>query len=165
VPVAQYSAIGTLNIPLYDGGQSYASIRQAKEQYGQARLQADLQREAVRAAVVSAWGMLTSSRSNIRSFQAQVRANEVALDGVRQEAKLGQRTTLDVLNAQQTLLNSRVNLVSAQRDLVVNSYNVMAAMGRLSAEALGLNVDAYDPAAHFDQVKDLNFGVRTPDGR
>ncbi len=163
--ITQFSAIGSLNVPLYDGGQTFASIRQAKEQYGQARLQVDLQREAVRATVVSAWGVLASSRSNIRSFQAQVRANEVALDGVRQEAKLGQRTTLDVLNAQQTLLNSRVSLVSAQRDLVVNSYNLVAAMGRLSAATLGLNVDAYDPALHFDQVKDQIWGVRIPDGR
>ena len=161
----QYSAIGSLNVPLYDGGLSYATIRQAKEQLSQARLQADLQRENIRAAVVSAWAGLRSSRANIRSYQAQIRANEVALAGVREEAKLGQRTTLDVLNAQQTLLNSRVSLVGAQRDQVVQSYGLLAAMGKLSAAELGLKVQAYDPSVHFNQVADKKWGLRTPDGQ
>ena len=108
---------------------------------------------------------LRSSRANIRSYQSQIRANEVALAGVREEAKLGQRTTLDVLNAQQALLNSRTSLVSAQRDQVVNSYALLAATGVLSAARLGLAVTTYDPTVHFDQVKDKVWGLRTPDGR
>ena len=93
-----------------------------------------------------------------------MRANEIALAGVREEAKVGQRTTLDVLTAQQALLNSRVNLVTAQRNQVVTSYTLLAAIGNLSAVTLGLRVAAYDPAAHFDQVKGKWFGTRTPDG-
>ncbi len=159
------SAIGNLTIPIYDGGLSYASIRQAKEQLGQSRMQADLARETVRAAVVSAWGAYQNSKLVIQSFNAQVRANEIALNGIREEARVGQRTTLDVLNAQQTLLNSRVNLVTAQRDQVVNSYALLLALGKMSAANLGLKVDTYDPSIHYDQVKGKIWGLRTPDGR
>jgi outer membrane protein len=94
-----------------------------------------------------------------------VKAAEIALEGVREEAKVGQRTTLDILNAQQTLLNARVSLVSAQRDRVVASYLTLAAVGSLSADNINLDVQQYDPTVHFDQVKDKWFGLRTPDGR
>ncbi len=161
----QAAAIGTISVPIYDGGVTYANVRQAKEQLGQARLQADLQRETVRSTVVSAWGAYQNTKASIQSFQASVKANEVALAGIREEAKVGQRTTLDVLNAQQTLLNSRTSLVTAQRDQVVNSYALSAAVGQLTAARLGLGVEQYDPTVHFDQVKDKVFGVRTPDGR
>jgi outer membrane protein len=156
---------GQLSVPIYEGGVNYASVRQAKEALGQARLQADLQRDMVRAAVVSAWGQLESARAVIQSSKAAVKAAEIALDGVRQEAEVGQRTTFDILFQQQVLLNARVNLVTAQRDRVVASYVVMAAIGRLSAGNLRLAVTVYDPTIHFDQVKDKWFGVRTPEGR
>jgi outer membrane protein len=159
------SVVGSLSVPIYEGGAVYAGIRQAKELLGQARLQADLQREQIRAQVVSSWGIWLNSRSVIDAAQAQVRAAEIALNGVREEAKVGQRTTLDVLNAQQLLLNARVQLVTAQRDRVVGSYAVLAAIGRLSASRLGLGVVAYDPTVHYDQVKGKWIGTRTPDGR
>ncbi|MCC2097739.1 MAG: TolC family outer membrane protein [Hyphomicrobiales bacterium] len=161
----QSSIIASLNVPLYSGGLNYANIRQAKEQYGQARLQVDVQRAAVRAAVVSAWGVWQASQQVIRARQVGVRAAEVALNGVREEAKVGQRTTLDVLNAQQALLNARVQLVTAQRDRVVASYSLLAAVGKLSARNLRLKVRHYNPVTHFDQVKNKLWGVRTPDGR
>ncbi|MCX8254876.1 MAG: TolC family outer membrane protein [Beijerinckiaceae bacterium] len=161
----QATALAQLNVPLYQGGQEYATIRQAKELLAQARLQADLQRDQIRANVVSAWGQLESSKAVIRSSEAAVKSSEIALDGVREEAKVGQRTTLDVLMAQQTLLQSRVSLVTAQRDRVVASYAVDAATGRLTAANLGLAVIEYDPTIHFDQVKDRWIGLRTPDGR
>jgi outer membrane protein len=154
-----------ISIPIYDGGTTYASTRQAKEQLGQQELQTDLQRDKVRAAVVSAWGVNENSVSIIRSAKAQVAAAEIALAGIREEAKVGQRTTFDVLTAQQTLLNARVQLVSAQHDQVVASYAVMSAVGRLSTANLGLAATQYDPKVHFDQVKDKWFGLRTPDGR
>jgi len=161
----QATVLGQFSVPLYQGGEEYATIRQAKEQLAQARLQADLQRDEIRANTVSAWGQLEASKAVIRSSEAAVKSSEIALDGVREEAKVGQRTTLDVLMAQQTLLQSRVSLVSAQRDRVVASYTVDAATGRLSAPNLGLNVIEYDPTVHFDQVKDKWAGLRTPDGR
>jgi len=159
------SVVGQLTIPIYQGGGEYASTRQAKELLGQQELQADLQRNKVRAAVVSAWGANESSVGVIRSAKAQVAAAEVALAGVREEAKVGQRTTLDVLNAQQTLLNARVQLVTAQHDQVVNSYGLISAIGRLSTARLGLATAQYDPRVHFNQVKDKWIGLRTPDGR
>jgi outer membrane protein len=84
---------------------------------------------------------------------------------VREEARVGQRTTLDVLNAQQELVNARVSLVTAQRDRVVASYALLAAAGRLSPQALKLDVPIYDPSVHYHQVRDTWFGLRTPDGK
>jgi outer membrane protein len=159
------SVVAQVNVPIYTGGEVYARARQSKELLGQARLQADLQRDAVRAAVVSSWGQLETARAVIQSSQAAVKAAEIALNGIREEAKVGQRTTFDVLTAQQTLLNARVALVTAQRDRVVASYVVMASIGKLTAANLNLNVVQYDPTIHFDQVKDKWIGLRTPDGR
>ena len=159
------SVSAQLNIPLYQGGAEYASVRQAKELLGQARLNADLQRDSVRASVVSSYGLLDTARASIVSGQAAVKAAETALAGVREEAKVGQRTTLDVLNAQQALLNARVNLVSAQRDRAVASFAALGSIGRLSARALDLDVALYDPNVHYEQVKDSWIGLETPDGR
>jgi outer membrane protein len=159
------TAVAQLTIPIYQGGAEYASTRQAKEQLSQTELQADQQRDAVRAAVVSAWWLFSVSPAVIKSSKAQVDAAAVALAGVREEAKVGQRTTLDVLNAQQTLLNARVQLVSAEHDQVVASYSLLSAIGRLSTVNLGVTVAQYDPRVHFDQVKDKWFGLRTPDGK
>jgi outer membrane protein len=89
----------------------------------------------------------------------------VALKGVRMEARVGVRTTLDVLIAQQTLVNARVNLVTAQRDRVVGSYNLLSAVGRLLPQTLGLPTSIYDPTVHYQQVRDAWGGVRTPDGQ
>ncbi|MDB5648532.1 MAG: bepC [Hyphomicrobiales bacterium] len=163
--VLSASVVGSLSVPIYEGGVVYSAVRQSKELLGQARLQADLQREQTRALVVSSWGVWQNSRAVIEAAQSQVRAAEIALNGVREEAKVGQRTTLDVLNAQQFLLNARVLLVTAQRDRVVASYVVLASIGRLSASTLGLSVVAYDPTIHYDQVKGKWIGTSTPDGR
>lgn len=163
--IVNASLVGQLTIPIYEGGEVYARVRQAKETLGQARLQADLQRDIIRAGVVSSWGQLEAARAVIQSSRAAVKAAEIALDGVREEAKVGQRTTFDVLQQQQILLNARVTLVTAQRDRVVASYAVMASIGRLAAANLNLNVIEYDPTIHFDQVKDKWIGIRTPDGR
>jgi len=84
---------------------------------------------------------------------------------VREEARVGQRTTFDVLTAQQTLVNARVSLVSAQRDRVVASYTLLSAVGRLTPPVLGLNVPIYSSIVHYEQVRDSWAGVRTPDGR
>ena len=159
------SVVASLNIPIYEGGAVYALVRQSKEQMGQARLQADLAREQVRAQVVTAWGVWQNVGPLIESAQARVRAEEIALNGVREEARVGQRTTLDVLNSQQALLNARVNLVIAQRERVVGSYSLMSSVGDLNAFRLGLAVQHYDPTIHFDQVKGKWIGTRTPDGR
>jgi outer membrane protein len=155
--------VGQVSVPLYQGGGEYAGIRQAKEQLGQARIHADVQRFAVRAAVVQAYSQFTTAKASIAFTNVAVRAAEAALRGVRDEASVGQRTTYDVLKAQQDLLNARVNLVTAQRDEVVGSYAVLAAIGRLSLETLDLAARAYDPNIHYEQVKGKWIGVSTPE--
>ncbi len=126
------SVVGRLTVPIYEGGAVYSRTRQAKETADQRRIEVETQRDTVRAAVISAWGGLEAAKAQIEAAQAQVSAAETALNGVREEAKVGQRTTIDVLNAQQTLLNARSALVTAQRDRVVASYSVVSAIGRLS---------------------------------
>jgi len=125
----------------------------------------DTARDQVRQTIVQSWGQLEAAKSNIEATQAQVQAAEIALNGVREEARVGQRTTLDVLNAQQELVNARVALVSAQRDRVVASYTLLSSVGRLSPQTLGLRVPTYDAQVHYHQVRDAWAGVRTPDGR
>jgi outer membrane protein len=159
------SVVGTLTIPIYEGGLVYSRTRQAKETAGQRRIEVDSQRDLVRAAVVSAWGAYEAAKAQITSAQAQVQAAETALAGVREEAKVGQRTTLDVLNAQQELVAARSTLVTAQRDRVVASYATLSAIGRLSAQTLKLRTDIYDARKHYEQVKGLAWGTQTPDGR
>ena len=161
----QASVLGTLSIPIYQGGAEYSLIRQAKETLGQRRLDLDVARDQVRQTTVQAWGQLDAAKSNVDSTQAQVQAAEIALNGVREEARVGQRTTLDVLNAQQELVNARVSLVGAQRDRVVASYTLLASVGRLAPEVLGLRVPVYQPQIHYEQVRDNWVGLRNPDGR
>jgi outer membrane protein len=159
------SVIGQLSIPVYQGGAEYALIRQSKETLAQQRLNLETTRDQTRASVVQAWGQLLAGKAQVASAQSQVTASEIALNGVREEAKAGQRTTLDVLNAQQALVNARVALVTAQHDRVVASYAVLNAVGRLSPLVLNLSTTIYDPSVHYHQVRDSWAGVRTPDGR
>jgi outer membrane protein len=159
------SVLGTITVPVYQGGSEYSAIRQSKETLGQQRLNLDVNRDQVRETVVASWGQLDASKAQIEATTAQVNASEIALNGVREEARVGQRTTLDVLNAQQELVNARVALVTAQHDRVVASYTLLASVGGLSMTHLGLNVTIYDPEVHYQQIRDAWIGVRTPDGR
>ena len=159
------SVIGTLSVPIYQGGAEYSAIRQAKETLGQKRLDFDTARDQVRQGVAQSWGQLDAAKANIEATTAQVQSAEIALNGVREEARVGQRTTFDVLTAQQTLVNARVALVTAQRDRVVASYTLLASVGRLTPTVLGLQVPVYRPAVHYEQIRDSWAGVRTPDGR
>ncbi len=159
------AVVGTVSVPIYEGGEVYARVRQSKETLGQRRIEADQARDTVRQNVVSAWGVLEATKERITASQAQIQAAEVALNGVREEAKVGQRTTLDVLNAQQELLTARVSLITAQRDRVVASYGLLAATGRLSAANLRLATVDYQPRVHYEQVRDKWIGLRTPDGQ
>jgi outer membrane protein len=159
------SAIAQVTVPVYQGGAEYSLIRQSKETLAQQRLFLEQTRDATRANVVTAWGQLVAGKAQVTSAQSQVTASEIALNGVREEAKAGQRTTLDVLNAQQALVNARVALVTAQHDRVVASYSVLNAVGRLSPQVLNLPTETYDPSVHYHQVRDSWIGVRTPDGR
>jgi outer membrane protein len=151
--------------PIYQGGAEYAAVRQAKEVLGQTRIQMDVTRDQVRAQVVQFWAQLEAARSGIAAAQTQVNAQQIALKGVTDEYKVGQRTILDVLNAQANLIQAQSTLVNAQRDRVVASYAVLGAIGRLDLNSLGLQVATYDPEEHYRQVRDSWGGLRTPDGR
>jgi outer membrane protein len=159
------SGLAQLNIPVYQGGTEYATIRQAKETLQQRRVDLDTARDQAQQTLVQTWGQLEAAKAQVQATQTQVNSAEIALNGVREEARVGQRTTLDVLNAQQELVNARVALVTAQRDRVVASYALLAAAGGLSAAVLALPVQIYDPTVHYHQVRDTWVGVRTPDGK
>ncbi|TVR12064.1 MAG: channel protein TolC [Salinarimonadaceae bacterium] len=159
------SVVAQLTIPLYQGGEVSARVRQAKETATQARFLVEQRRDEVRAAAIISWGSLEAAKAQIMAAQAQVEAAETALTGVREEARVGQRTTLDVLNAQQELLNARVNLITAQRDRIVAAFSVVQAMGRLTPSRLRLPTTEYDPREHYDQVRGLIWGTSTPSGQ
>lgn len=139
-------------IPLYQGGAEHSRIRKARQAHSRDRLLlVEAQRQA-RADVVIAWEALDAARQTILSAEQQVKANEVAFDGVTEEAKVGARTTLDVLDAEQELLDARVSLVRAKRDQYVAGFNLLAALGGATAEALNLDVDRYDPEIYKDKA-------------
>ena len=154
-----------LTVPIYQGSSEYSVIRQNKEGVGEQRLNLDQVRDQVRANVIQYWGQLEATKAQTEAAERQVKYSESALNGVRNEAQVGQRTTLDVLNALQALLNARVSLINAQHDRVIASYSLLSGVGRLSPAVLGLPVQVYDPRVHYLQVRDAWFGVRTPDGR
>jgi outer membrane protein len=155
----------TLTVPIYQGGRASATVRRSKESLGQARIDADVNRDRVRQAVAAAWAQYTASQEAVAANRQLVEAARLALNGVIEERNVGQRTTLDVLNAQADVTDAQINLASAERDVVVASYAILSAIGRLSASQLGLQVAIHRPEEHYNAVKDKWFGLRTPDGR
>lgn len=141
---------GVLNVPIYQGGADQAEVRQAKEYRSQAEMNIVASDRSVRQAVQSAWETFVSAQATIKSNEEQVKADTIAFEGVRREQQVGGRTTLDVLNAQQELLNSQLAVVIAQRNTVVAAYQLLAAAGKLTAQNLGLKVTLYDPIEHYD---------------
>lgn len=149
-----------VSIPLYQQGAEYASIRSARESLAQSRLNLEDARRTIRSQVNQSWQQLATARAQILARGDQVRASEVALRGFRQEQEVGARTLLEVLNAEQDLLNARVQLVTSRRDEVVASYALLAAMGRLTAPTLELPVPIYDPTANYDRNAERWFGTK-----
>jgi outer membrane protein len=144
------SVLGLLNVPIYQGGADHAAIRQAKELHDQEQQNFEVANRQVQDAATSAWEQFRSARATIDSNRATEAADEIALKGVSKEQQVGGRTILDVLNAQQELLNAQVAVVSAERDTIVAAYQVLSASGALTAKALGLKVKLYDPVEHYD---------------
>jgi outer membrane protein len=153
---------GRVTVPLYQGGGVAAAVRQAKETNNQQKRLVEDARLTVHEDVVSNWGVLQSTVAEIKSAKDAVAANRVALEGVTEEAKVGQRTTLDVLNAQLELLTSQIGLVTAERDRIAAEYSLCAAVGRLDAQSMGLSVAYYDPIEHYDIVKNKWIGLTPP---
>lgn len=150
---------GRVTVPLYQAGEVSARIRQSKHVYHQRQDELQDARNKVRSAVVSAWSQLQAVRAQLKSDQTQVGATQTALTGVKEEERVGQRTVLDVLDAQQELLNSQVSLETTRRDLVVASFNLLSSVGRLTVQDLGLSVENYDPEAHYVEVRRKWFGT------
>ncbi len=154
--------LAVLSLPIYTGGLADSQVRQAKEQVGAARLQVEVaQRQAIQDAA-TAWDTLASARAQALSFSDQIKANQVALEGVQQEALAGLRTVLDVLNAQQALLTSQVSLVQSKHDGIQAAYNLLNAAGRLTARDRQLPVEYYDPTNHYNETRGKWRGLGDP---
>jgi outer membrane protein len=161
----QASIVGQIDVPIYDGGTAASQTRQAKELASQSRLVLEQVRNQTRTAVASAWVTNEGTKVALTAAESEVRAADVALQGVRREAQGGQRTTIDVLNSQQDLTNARSRLIQAQHDRVIASYTLLSAVGRLDVHALNLNTPDYLPEIHYHQVRDAWHGARTPSGQ
>lgn len=153
------SITAQVTVPIYQAGLPEALVREAKQTANQARLQIEEARRQVVESAISSWQSLQTARASIQSYSAQIKAAQIALDGVRQEAQVGSRTVLDVLNQEQELLNGRVNLVRAQRDEMVAAFNVIAATGQLTAQQLNLPVEYYDPQANYEKTRGKWIGT------
>ncbi|MEM0908608.1 MAG: TolC family outer membrane protein [Pseudomonadota bacterium] len=154
-----------LSVPIYQGGRVSAEVRQAKEQLGSARIQVDVTRDSIRQFTVASWARNQAALRSIQTSRTGVFAAQLALQGVIEEQRVGQRTTLDVLDAQRELIDAQLTLVFSERDRDVTTYTLLSAIGNLNAERLGLNVAIYRPEEHTDAIRDKWFGLRTPDGR
>src|SRR5438445_4775108 len=161
----QASVTTQLTQPIYDGGMAASQTRQAKEIAAQSRQVLDQFRNQSRTAAVGAWVANEGAKIAVTASEAEVRAATVALQGVQREAAGGQRTTVDVLNAQQDLILAKARLIGALRDRVIASYTLLSAIGRLDVKNLGLNTPDYLPEAHYHQVRDAWHGLRTPSGQ
>ena len=151
--------LGTVTVPLYQGGSEYATVRQAKQTAQQARRQVDVQRRSAAQLAISNWQNLVSFAASIDSDRTAIQSNIIALDGVERQAIVGTSTTLEVLQQQQTLLSAQVALVQSLSSLVLTSYGVAAAIGRLTARDLALHVPLYDETAYYNAVRDRLWGL------
>lgn len=159
VTTKSFSVTAQVTMPLYEAGSVYSQTRQAIEKVGQAKgLTDDAQRQAVQGAI-QAWETLQASRAAVASFDAAVRADTTALEGLRQEQLAGARTITDVLNAERDLFSDRTALVRAQHDLALAEYNIAQQIGVLTALDLGLKVDFYDVQKHYKAVRNKWLGL------
>lgn len=142
-----------LELPLYQAGAVSSRVREAKQTAARRRLEVEEARRNAIEATTRAWEALTSARAQIVSFEKEVQANEIALEGVREEATVGARTVLDILDAEQEMLDSRVALVRAKRDEFVAGFDLTAAIGKLTARDLSLAIGIYDEKKYYDEVR------------
>lgn len=159
------SATVNVTVPLYQAGNASSLVRQSKENLGQARIQVDESRDSVRNAVITAWTQLQSARANLRANREQIKAGRLALSGVIEERNVGQRTQLDVLDAQSVVLQAEELANTSARARTVAGYALVSAIGRLNSRRLNLKVRHYEPKQHYEAVKDRWYGLRTPSGR
>lgn len=159
---------GQVSVPIYpDGGAVYSRVREAKHRHVATLQEIQRAKNEAQSAATASWSQLQASRSQLASDNAAVAANKVALAGVREEERVGQRTKLDVLDAEQALLNAQVNLVTTKRNLIVNGYTVLQAIGRLNMQELAAVPEVYDPEVHYHEVRRKWWGldITHADGR
>jgi len=158
-PVSQTAVLAQLSVPLYEAGAVYSQVRQARQVASQRLILINDARRTAVASATQAFETLLSSRARIDSLNSQVQADEIALEGVRQEASVGSRTILDILNAEQELLNAQVNREQAIHDDLVSSFQVLAAIGRMTARDLSLPVELYDFEANYRDIEKRWWGT------
>ena len=158
---------GSISIPLYTGGAVEAQVRQAKQTHISRIQQIEQARTETKSTVVSAWSSLVASRAQLVSDNTQVSSARIALTGVREEERVGQRTLLDVLNAEQVLLNAQVAAVTDVHNISVAIYNVLFTIGRLNIQELSAVDTVYDPEQHYHEVRRQWWGISVThaDGR
>ena len=152
---------GVLTVPLYQSGLEHSRLREAKELASRQRMLILHARRKVRGQVMRAWSRYNEARQKIQSIKRQVGAAITAVEGVRRETLLGTRTTQDTLDAERELMTARIALADARRDHTVKAYEVLAAIGRLTARDLGLDVATYDADAHYRAVDGKWYGIAT----
>lgn len=153
-----------LTIPLYQQGEVFSRVREAKQDVAeQIQIIDQARRDAIEDAT-RGWESLVTAKARVKSLKSQIDANVVALEGVEREAQVGSRTVLDVLDAEQELLDSRVAHVRAQRDELVAVFQLKEAMGKLTAKEMGLRATSYDPSKHYREVRDKWFGGGSRNG-
>jgi outer membrane protein len=140
--------------PIYNGGKISSGVRRAMAQRDATRANLHVVRSNLQQSVANAYAFYSSVNAALNASQQQIRASRVAFRGVREEASLGARTTLDVLNAENELLNAEAALISTQTEQYIAAYTILSATGSLTAKNLGLNVQQYDPETYYKLVKD-----------
>lgn len=148
-----FQAGATLSVPLFTGGLNQSRVAQALERANAAQIAVEGERRSVLQSVSSAYAQVISARSTLRAGEEAVRAATVAAEGVRQEAQVGLRTTLDVLNGELELRSAQIALVSARRNEYVAMAQLLLAMGRLDVTLLVPDADVYDPATNYQRVR------------
>ena len=154
--------LAIVSIPLYQQGLVSSQVREDKQTANQRRIEIIETRRRIRQDCVDAWAQLERARAQIRAFTDETRTARIALEGVREENSVGQRTILDVLDAEQEFLDAQIDLTVAQRDETVASFVVLQCVGRLTAADLALPVEVYDPDADYQAVRDRWFGLTAP---
>lgn len=142
-----------VTVPIYQNGSEYSAVRQSRLVAKQREFELLDTQQQIKEATIQAWENLTTALATIKAQEEQVEAAQVALDGVRQEHKFGARTVLDVLDAEQELFVAQVDLVRAQRNRYVSTYNLLLVLGDLTIENVGIDTQPYDPEDHYDSVK------------
>lgn len=162
--IDSYDALVNLTVPLYQSGSVYSRLRQSKQQASDFRIRVDRERRNAAEFASRSWDTLQSAQARLTAFRTAIKAATIAFEGVEREASVGSRTVLDVLDAEQELLDARVSFTRSQRDHSVAMYELLSAMGQLTAFHLQLPVELYDPEIHYQEIRDMWRGESSSGG-